>query len=101
MTRSAGLAGETFHDGRAGALLRVAKAATAIGATGAATLGRNRWLAAGSGALLLAGSALTRFGIFEAGRASTRDPKYVVVPQKHPADESRSPDPAEPATAPA
>jgi hypothetical protein len=31
---------------------------------------------------LLAGSALTRFGIFEAGRASTRDPKYTVVPQR-------------------
>jgi hypothetical protein len=35
-----------------------------------------------SGASLLAGSALTRFGIFEAGRASTPDPKYVVVPQR-------------------
>lgn len=83
MTRSAGLAGETFYSGRAGALLRAAKAATAIGAVGAATVaGRSRWPAAASGALLLAGSALTRFGIFEAGRASTRDPKYVVVPQR-------------------
>ena len=32
-----------------------------------------RWLAA---------SALTRFGIFEAGMASARDPKYTIVPQR-------------------
>jgi hypothetical protein len=31
---------------------------------------------------LLAGSACTRFGIFEAGQASARDPKYTVVPQR-------------------
>jgi hypothetical protein len=31
---------------------------------------------------LLAGSACTRFGIFEAGQASARDPRYTVVPQR-------------------
>jgi len=31
---------------------------------------------------LLAGSALQRFGVFEAGVASTRDPRYVVTPQR-------------------
>jgi hypothetical protein len=31
---------------------------------------------------LLAGRALQRFGVFEAGVESTRDPKYVVVPQR-------------------
>ncbi len=35
-----------------------------------------------SGAALLAGSALQRFGVFEAGVASTRDPRYVVEPQR-------------------
>ncbi len=35
-----------------------------------------------SGAALVASSALTRFGIFEAGRASARDPKYTVRPQR-------------------
>ena len=35
-----------------------------------------------AGAALLASSALTRLGIFEAGRASARDPKYVVRPQR-------------------
>ena len=33
-------------------------------------------------ALLAAGSLLTRFGVFEAGIASTKDPKYVVIPQR-------------------
>jgi hypothetical protein len=35
-----------------------------------------------SGAALMAGSAYTRFGIFEAGQQSARDPKYTVVPQR-------------------
>jgi formate-dependent nitrite reductase membrane component NrfD len=81
---AAGLAGETFRQARAGALLKVARAATAVGALTAATpaAARSRPAAALAGVALLAGSALTRFGIFEAGRASTLDPKYVVVPQR-------------------
>jgi hypothetical protein len=35
-----------------------------------------------AGASLFAASALTRFAIFEAGVASTEDPKYVVLPQR-------------------
>jgi hypothetical protein len=35
-----------------------------------------------SGTLLAAGSLLTRFGVFDAGMASARDPKYTVVPQR-------------------
>jgi MFS family permease len=34
------------------------------------------------GLALLAGSALQRFGTFEAGVASAKDPKYVVVTQR-------------------
>ena len=30
----------------------------------------------------MAASALTRFGVFEAGRTSARDPKYIVGPQR-------------------
>lgn len=87
MTRKAGLVAETFGQDRAGALMRAAKVATVAGAVGAAVLGRrSRWGSAASGAALLAGSALTRFGIFEAGRASTLDPKYVVLPQRERAD---------------
>jgi hypothetical protein len=35
-----------------------------------------------AGLALLGGSALQRFGVFEAGVASTKDPKYVVIPQR-------------------
>ena len=35
-----------------------------------------------AGALLAAGVPLARFGVFEAGMASARDPKYTVVPQR-------------------
>ena len=30
----------------------------------------------------MAGSACTRFGVFEAGPESVHDPKYTVVPQR-------------------
>ena len=35
------------------------------------------------GTVLLAGSAVTRFAIFEAGRALARDPRYTIRPQSH------------------
>ena len=43
---------------------------------------RSRVISALSGLSLLAGSALTRFGVFEAGMASADDPKYTVRPQR-------------------
>jgi hypothetical protein len=39
-------------------------------------------VAAAAGLALLAGSALQRLGTFTAGVASTRDPRYVVTPQR-------------------
>ena len=36
-----------------------------------------------SGLALLAASALTRFGVFEAGLASAEDPRYTIEPQKN------------------
>ena len=62
--------------------MRAAKACTSTGLGLAVVAGRRRWGAVASGALLAAGSLLTRFGVFEAGIASTKDPKYVVVPQR-------------------
>ena len=55
---------------------------TVGGLCAAALGGRNRVAAAVAGAALVASSALTRFGVFLAGRASARDPKYTVVPQR-------------------
>ncbi|MBW4718654.1 NrfD/PsrC family molybdoenzyme membrane anchor subunit [Saccharothrix obliqua] len=78
-----GLVREAYGTGRAGRLRHWAELLTAGGVLGAA-LGarRSRAVAVLSGAALLAGSALQRFAVFEAGVASTRDPKYVVVPQR-------------------
>ena len=59
-----------------------AKALTLAGALGTLLASRSRSAAVMSGAALLAGSALNRFGIFEAGQASAHDPKYTVVPQR-------------------
>jgi hypothetical protein len=63
-------------------VLRVGEALTAGGLAGALLGRHSRAVSALSGAALLAASALTRFGIFEAGMASARDPKYTIVPQR-------------------
>ncbi|GIF00667.1 NrfD/PsrC family molybdoenzyme membrane anchor subunit [Paractinoplanes rishiriensis] len=77
-----GLLSEPYATGRAGRLLRLGRTLTAAGVAGA-WLGRHsRVLSALSGASLLAASAVTRFGIFEGGMASARDPKYTVIPQR-------------------
>jgi hypothetical protein len=34
----------------------------------------------------MAGSACTRFGVFEAGQESAKDPRYTVVPQRERVD---------------
>jgi hypothetical protein len=77
-----GIVDEPFHEGRAGTLLKAAKACTVAGAGLTVLARRSRVAAIASGALLAAGSALTRFGVFDAGMASSKDPKYVVVPQR-------------------
>jgi hypothetical protein len=67
--------------------MEVAEVLTAAGLAGAAlsaagTSERNRIGLLAAGAALVAASALTRFGVFEAGRASARDPRYTVRPQR-------------------
>jgi hypothetical protein len=77
-----GLLSEPYHEGRAGKWLSAARTLTAAGALGALAGRRSRVISALSGVALLAGSALTRFGVFEAGVTSAKDPKYTVVPQR-------------------
>ena len=73
---------EPYEAGTTGAILRLAEFLTA-GALAGAVLGRrSRAVSALAGASLVAASAMTRFGIFEAGMASARDPKYTIVPQR-------------------
>ena len=71
-----------YEAGTTGAILRLAEFLTAGALAGAVLGGRSRVVSAVSGASLLAASAMTRFGIFEAGMASARDPKYTIVPQR-------------------
>ncbi len=77
-----GLAAEAYTTGKAHRLRKWAEYLTVGGALGALVAGRSRLVAALCGLALLVGSALQRFGVFEAGVESTRDPKYVVVPQR-------------------
>jgi formate-dependent nitrite reductase membrane component NrfD len=106
MMRRLGPASEPYQAGRAGRLMEAAEVLAATGLAGTVLSGRNRLIAALSGAALLAGSALTRFGVFEAGRASARDPKYTVGPQRErlgqaPAGAPAAPPAGAPAGAPA
>jgi formate-dependent nitrite reductase membrane component NrfD len=83
MEHRLGMIGETYREGRAGRLMRAAAALSAAGAAGAASLGgRSRTAAVLGGAALLTASACTRFGVFDAGMRSAKDPKYTVVPQR-------------------
>lgn len=78
--RRHGLVTEPYRQSR---LLRAAGWLTTAGALAGLVLGgRSRLAAVAAGTALLAGSAATRFAIFEAGRASAADPKYIVVPQR-------------------
>lgn len=82
MESAHGLVSEPFHLGRPGTFLRTARVLTIAGAVGAVVGRRSRIVSALAGASLLSGSLLTRLAVFEAGVASTKDPKYVVVPQR-------------------
>ena len=81
-----GVVSEAYRTGRAHRLRQWSEYLTAGGALGSLLAGRSRGVAVASGLALLAGSALQRLGIFEAGVESTRDPKYVVVPQRQRVD---------------
>jgi formate-dependent nitrite reductase membrane component NrfD len=83
LERRIGIVAENYHQGKAGKLMRAAEALTVAGVAGALLRARSSRVAAVlSGAALLAASACARFGIFEAGLQSARDPKYTVVPQR-------------------
>jgi formate-dependent nitrite reductase membrane component NrfD len=90
MTRRMGLVAEPYRTGRGGAYIRAGQVLGVLGATGAALTGTpllpaeraRRIVAAASGVALIGASAATRWGIFHAGMASARDPKYTVIPQR-------------------
>jgi hypothetical protein len=82
MKRRVGLVAEPYEHGRSGRLLKIAEVLTIAGSLAAAVGRRSALAARAGGAALLVGAACERFGIFDAGMASARDPKYTVVPQR-------------------
>ena len=81
--RRPGVVTEAYTTGHAHHLRQAAEYLTVAGGLTAVTLARrSRVAAAAAGLALLAGSVLQRFGAFEAGVASTKDPKYVIQPQR-------------------
>jgi DMSO reductase anchor subunit len=98
ITRRLGMVAEPYHQGESGRLMkaqrRLTDAALALSVVGT----RSRLARRAAGAVFVADSLITRFGIFEAGKASASDPKYVVVPQrerlaKRARDEAAAPSP--------
>jgi formate-dependent nitrite reductase membrane component NrfD len=78
-----GLVAEPYRTGAPGRLMRIARNCTAVASAATVVAGRrSRVLSAVAGATYVAASATMRFGVFEAGLASARDPKYTVVPQR-------------------
>jgi formate-dependent nitrite reductase membrane component NrfD len=83
LVKRVGMVGEPYRQGRSGKLISTARTMTAVAAGATLLLGRrSRTVSVLAGATCVAASVLTRFGIFEAGLASAKDPKYVVVPQR-------------------
>lgn len=77
------VAAEPLHHGHPGKLLRWSERLAVAGGVGALLLGRRRPAAVASGLALLTASVFTRFGVFEAGIESAKDPRYTVEPQLH------------------
>ena len=71
-----------YQEGRAGRLARAAEACSAAGALLVLVVGRRRRAAVAAGALLCAGSLLTRFSVFRAGFESAADPAATIGPQR-------------------
>jgi len=75
-------AAEPLHHGNPGAMMRWSQRLVIAGGVATALGAGRRSVAVLSGLALMAASALTRFGVFEAGLESARDPRYTIEPQK-------------------
>jgi hypothetical protein len=82
MVRRHGLVAEPYEQGKPGRLMKAARALTGSGVVLSLLARRSRVLRGLAGSAFVAGSLTLRFGVFEAGLASARDPKYTVVPQR-------------------
>ena len=84
------VAAEPLHHGTAGRLLAWSERLAVIGGLGAVLVGHRRPTAIVSGLALLAASACTRFGVFDAGIESAKNPRYTIEPQKRRLAERRA-----------
>jgi formate-dependent nitrite reductase membrane component NrfD len=82
LERELGLVSEPYRTGRAGKLLKASRALTAAAAGLSLLAHRHRAAAVLAGAAYLAAGLCTRFGVYNAGVESAKDPKYVVIPQR-------------------
>ncbi|PRX43429.1 polysulfide reductase NrfD [Prauserella shujinwangii] len=82
MERRLGMVAEPYRAGKPGGMVRAGEALAVAGVAGATLGRRSRVARALSGAGLLAASALSKWGIFDAGKVSAEDPKYTIVPQR-------------------
>ncbi|GAC1550785.1 MAG: polysulfide reductase NrfD [Vulcanimicrobiaceae bacterium] len=76
------LVAEPYSSGRAGLFKNAARAATLASIALLRSARTSRTAARVSGALGMVAACCERFSIFEAGKASARDPKYTVEPQR-------------------
>lgn len=83
MERGLGELAGPYKEGRAGRLAKAAEACTASGALLVLVAGRRRAPAVVAGALLCAGSLLTRFSVFRAGFESAADATATIGPQRY------------------
>jgi hypothetical protein len=82
LKKSVGIAGTAYDNGTGGRLVKLGEVLAASGC-GLAVLGRGRRrTSALAGGLLLAASAVTRFGIFHAGVESAQNPEHTIKPQR-------------------
>lgn len=81
---------EPLEQGKPGAWLTWSERLSVIGGAGALLGGRRRWVAAASGLALMTSSALTRWGVFWAGKESVKDPRYTVIPQRNRLEKRRA-----------
>jgi formate-dependent nitrite reductase membrane component NrfD len=87
MEHGLGDLGQPYHEGRARRYGWLSRACLAGGAGLLARWGsRRRTAAVTGGALLCAGALSTRWSVYEAGKQSVADPRYVVEPQRRRAD---------------
>lgn len=80
--RRLGMLAEPYEQGQPGRFLKAAQVCNLAGAAAALVGRRSRTVSVLGGLAAAAGSMLTRFGIYRAGPASARDPKYTVIPQR-------------------